>query len=150
MAVLRVTAEHQIDAPAEQVYAYISDSQHHHAHFLPPAFTDFKVEQGGVGAGTIHSFHIAAGGRNRFYRMKVAEPVPGQVITESDLNSSLVTTFTVQPDGNRSRVKIETTWNGAKGIGGFFERLFAPKAMQRLYLDELDRLNRYAVEQAKA
>jgi hypothetical protein len=29
-------------------------------------------------------------------------------------------------------------------VGGFFERIFAPKAMRRIYLDELDRLNAYA------
>jgi hypothetical protein len=41
-------------------------------------------------------------------------------------------------------VRIHTSWDGASGIGGFFERTFAPKAMRRIYLDELDRLNAYA------
>ena len=29
-------------------------------------------------------------------------------------------------------------------MGGFFERLFAPRAMRGIYLDELERLNAYA------
>jgi hypothetical protein len=30
------------------------------------------------------------------------------------------------------------------GIGGFFERLFAPRVLRRLYAEELERLDRYA------
>ncbi len=51
------------------------------------------------------------------------------------------------PAGDRSRVRIETRWEGAKGIGGFFERLFAPPSLRRIYGDELRRLDRYAREQ---
>ena len=80
----------------------------------------------------------------------MAEPEPGRVLTESDLNSSLVTTWTVTPEGAGSRVRIETTWQGASGIGGFFERLFAPRVLRRLYADELARLDAYAREQAGA
>jgi len=39
---------------------------------------------------------------------------------------------------------------GAGGIGGFFERLFAPRVMRRVYVDELARLDRYAREQPAA
>ena len=76
--------------------------------------------------------------------MTMTEPEPGRVIEESDSNSSLVTTFTVTPQGDVSRVRIFTTWDGAGGMGGFFERLFAPRAMRGIYLDELERLNAYA------
>ena len=89
-------------------------------------------------------------GANAPYRMTVAEPEPGRVITESDSNSSLVTTFTVTPQGAISRVRIFTSWDGAGGIGGFFERLFAPRAMQKIYLDELARLDAYALQRATA
>jgi hypothetical protein len=30
------------------------------------------------------------------------------------------------------------------GVGGVFERLFAPRVLRRLYDDELERLDRYA------
>jgi hypothetical protein len=148
MAIIHVAAERDVGASAETVYHYLSDMRQHHPNFLPPAFSDFEVESGGVGAGTITRFKVHAGGRAREYRMQVAEPEPGRVLTETDMNSSLVTTFTVEPSGSGSRVKITTGWQGAGGIGGFFERMFAPRVMRRIYLDELERLDRYARQQA--
>ena len=144
MATNLVSAERTVDAPAGAVYGYIADMRRHHPHFLPPAFSDFQVESGGVGEGTITRFTLTAGGRTRQYRMKVAEPEPGRVLTESDTGSSAVTTFTVTPRGGQSVVQIATTWKGAGGIGGFFERLFAPRVMRSVYADELERLDAYA------
>jgi hypothetical protein len=144
MATNLVSAERTVDAPAGAVYGYIADMREHHPHFLPPAFSDFQVESGGVGEGTITRFTLTAGGRTRQYRMKVAEPEAGRVLTESDTGSSAVTTFTVTPQGGQSVVQIATTWEGAGGIGGFFERLFAPRVMRGIYADELERLDAYA------
>ena len=144
MATNLVSAERTVDAPAGAVYGYIADMRGHHPQFLPPAFSDFQVESGGVGEGTITRFTLTAGGRTRQYRMKVAEPEPGRVLTESDTGSSAVTTFTVTPQGGQSVVQIATTWEGAGGIGGFFERLFAPRVMRSIYADELERLDAYA------
>lgn len=148
MSELRVAAERAVGAPAEHVYRCIADFRDDHPRFLPPAFSDFRVEQGGIGAGTVHSFRMTAGRRSRAYRMRVDEPEPGRVLTESDLGSSLVTTFTVTPEGPGCRVQIETRWQGAGGVGGFFERLFAPRVLRRIYADELDRLDRYARDTA--
>jgi len=78
--------------------------------------------------------------------MRVAEPEPGRVLTESDTGSSMVTTTTVSPQGGASLVRISTTWDGAGGIGGLFERMFAPRVMRAIYADELDRLDAYARE----
>jgi uncharacterized protein YndB with AHSA1/START domain len=146
MAKVEASAERTIDAPAGQVYGYLAD-MHQHPRFLPPAFSDFKVEEGGVGAGTVTSFKVTAGGRTRDYRMRITEPEPGRTLVESDANSSLVTTFNVEPQGDKSLVRISTRWDGASGIGGFFERTFAPRAMHRMFLDELERLNGYALDQ---
>jgi Polyketide cyclase / dehydrase and lipid transport len=148
MATILVSAERTVDAPADAVYGYIADMREHHPRFLPPAFSDFDVESGGVGAGTITRFTVTAGGRTRQYRMKVAEPEPGRVLTESDTGSSLVTKTTVTPQGRSSLVQICTSWDGAGGIGGFFERLLAPRVMRGIYTDELARLDAYAREQA--
>ncbi len=150
MGTIHVSAERVIDGPPDQVYGYLADMREHHPRFLPPAFTDFHVEAGGVGAGTVTRFNLNAGGRSRAYRMEVAEPEPGRVLTESDSESSLVTTFTVDSAGGSSRVRISTRWEGAGGIGGFFERTFAPRVMKRLYADELERLDRYVREQGAA
>jgi hypothetical protein len=144
MATILVTAERPVDAPADVVFGYLADMRTHHPRFLPAAFSDFQVESGGVGAGTIARFTVTAGGRSRQYRMRVAEPDPGRVLTESDTGSSLVTTFTVTPRGEASQVRISTSWDGAGGIGGFFERRFAPRVMRGIYAEELDRLDAYA------
>jgi uncharacterized protein YndB with AHSA1/START domain len=150
MARIVVSAEGTVDAPAETVYRYIADMREHHPRFLPPAFSDFRVESGGVGAGTITRFKVTAGGRTREFRAKVAEPEPGRVLTESDTNSSSITTFTVAPQGAASLVRISTSWDGAGGIGGVFERMFAPRVMRAIYTDELKRLDAYAREHRSA
>jgi hypothetical protein len=150
MAKINVSAGRTIDAPAETVYGYIADHNQHHPNFLPPAFSDFKVESGGVGAGTVVTFKTTAGGRTRDYRMQVEEPEPGRVMVERDTASSLVTTWTVTPSGDQSNVRIETEWDGAGGIGGFFERTFAPRVMRGIYEDELGRLDEYARAQSAA
>jgi len=141
MARIVVSADGMVDAPAETVYRYIADMREHHPRFLPPAFSDFRVESGGVGAGTVLHYKVTAGGRTREFRTKVAEPEPGRVLTESDTNSSSVTTFTVSPQGAASLVRISTSWDGAGGIGGVFERMFAPRVMRAIYADELKRLD---------
>lgn len=147
MSTVTAVATRDLAAPADVVYRCIADYRAHHPHFLPPAFSGFDVEEGGVGEGTIVRFEVTAGGRTRPYRMRVTEPEPGRVLQESDTQSSLVTTFTVTPAGDGTTVCIETTWKGAGGIGGFFEKRFAPAAMRKIYEDELTRLDAYASQQ---
>jgi hypothetical protein len=148
MPTVTAFAEKVLDAPAATVYNCIADMRNHHPNFLPPAFSDFAVESGGLGAGTVTTFKLTAGGRTRDYRMAVSEPQPGRILSEQDTNSSLVTTFTVTANGaDRCTVRINTKWEGAGGVGGFFEKRFAPKALKRLYDDELTRLGDYAMRQ---
>jgi Polyketide cyclase / dehydrase and lipid transport len=149
MGTINVEQEGAVGAPADLTYRLIADDEHH-KQFLPEAFSDFETVEGGVGAGTVHRFKLEAGGKVRDYLMRVDEPQPGRVITESDQNSSLVTTFTVTPTGETCTVKIATTWQGAGGVGGFFERTFAPKVLRKMYADELARLDEYARAQAGA
>jgi hypothetical protein len=150
MARIVVSAEGTVGAPADTVYGYVADMREHHPHFLPPAFSGFRVESGGVGAGTVTRFRVTAGGRTREYQMNVAEPEPGRILTESDTGSSLVTTTTVSPQGGASLVQIYTAWDGASGVGGLFERMFAPRVMRAIYADELKRLDAYAREHRSA
>ncbi len=144
MSEIYVFAERVMAAPPERVYRCIADYREHHARFLPPAFSDLVVEQGGVGAGTIIRFNMKVGGRVRAGRMRVEEPEPGRVLTESDPGSSLVTTFTVDPYEGGSRVRIEPRWLGSGGVGGWFERVFAPRLLRPIFVDELERLDVYA------
>jgi hypothetical protein len=147
MALVSVEAEGSVGAPGGLVYDLISNFLEHHPRFLPNSFSDLEVEQGGVGAGTIITFTVTALGRERRYRMRIGEPEPGRVMTESDTLSDLVTTWTVTPAGDTCRVRIETRWEGAEGTPGFFERLLVPPAMRRIYNEELRRLDRYAQAQ---
>src|SRR5690242_13358706 len=120
MARIEVVEEGAVGAPPDVVYRCIADHEQHRE-FLPPAFSDFEIESGGVGAGTVTSFTVKSGGGSRSFRMRVEEPEPGRVMTESDENSDLVTTWTVTAEGEGSRVRIATTWEAA-GVKGFFER----------------------------
>ena len=135
-----------MDAPADTVYCYHADMREHHPRFLPPAFSDFRVESGGIGAGTDMRFKMTAGGRTREYRMKVAEPERGRVLTESDMESSAVTTFTVSPRGSASLVRISTAWDGAGGIRRPFRADVRAESLHAIYADELKRLDAYADE----
>ena len=149
MAPLEVSSVRAISAPADTVYGYIANMREHHPNFLPPAFSDFQVESGGTGAGTVLRYAITAGGRTRRLHSEVAEPEPGRVLTENDMDSSAVTACTVTPTDEKScRVRISLRWDGASGIGGFFERTFAPRAMRSILTDELNRLDDYARAQA--
>jgi uncharacterized protein YndB with AHSA1/START domain len=146
MAELRIGAERAIDAPAGRVYGYIADYRQHHQHFLPPAFSNYRVEEGGVGAGTVIKFDLTVMGRVRKYHQRIEEPEPGRVITEGGADGT--TSFTVTPEGGRCRVRIETTWEGKGGMLGSIERMVASRILMPLYNDELARLDRYARERA--
>jgi uncharacterized protein YndB with AHSA1/START domain len=146
MGTIHVAAERVIQASPAIVYGYLADMREHER-FLPPAFSNFAVEEGGVGAGSVVTFTVTAGGRSRQYRMTISEPAP-ETLVETDANSSLVTTFTVTSRGEDALVEIATTWQGAGGVGGFFERRFAPKVMAKLYADELERFAAFVRDRA--
>lgn len=149
MAQIRVSAEREIASAPQDVFRYIADYREHRPHWLPPAFSDLRVDEGVADEGMIVSYRLKAGTRERNYRMRVADATAEGALTESDTNSSLVNSWTVTPAGAGSRVRIETSWQGAGGIGGFFERLFAPRALRSLYDDALSRLDRYAHDHAQ-
>ena len=146
MADIRVVADGIVGAPAERVYGILADYRQHHPRILPPAFSDFRVDEGGVGAGTVIRFRLKAGGRTEDYRAVVSEPEPGRVLREDYPERSSATTFMVTPAGDACRVRIETTGQRA-GLRGVIERLLAPRVLAPLYADELARLDRYAREQ---
>lgn len=143
MSTVSVSAERRISAPADRVYRILADYRKHHPRILPPAFSDFTVEEGGVGAGTVIRFKVAAGGRTQTFHQRAEEPEPGRVLRERDIDGTRVTTFTVTPDGEGCVLNIETTWP-AVGVRGVVERLLAPRMLRPIYEDELDRIAAYA------
>src|ERR687885_570924 len=136
--------EHLVEADPRRVRAFLTDYRNNRPRILPPEhFRDYRVEQGGDGAGTVISYRLRAGGRERPYRMRVEEPAEGGLLLERDTESSMVTTWTLTPaeGGQRTLVRLTSRWEGAGGIGGLFERLFAPRALRRIYDEVLQRLS---------
>ena len=147
MAEINVAVERDIDAPPDRVYQYIADYKQHHDKWLPPEYSNYQVQNTGSAETTV-SYHLKTGSRERDYHMQVNKADSGRVVTERDTTSSLVKTFTVEPASGGSRVRIETRWQGSGGVGGFFERTFAPRVLSALYAVELQRLDAYARRQA--
>jgi carbon monoxide dehydrogenase subunit G len=131
-------AEGTVAAPPAEVYAFLTDYRRR-PEILPANYQDYRVEEGGAGAGTVVRYRFKAGPRERDYRVR-AETPDASTLVERDLGSTLVTTWRVTPAGEGSRVRVETEWQGASGVGGFFERTFAPKALSRVHTDTLSRL----------
>ncbi|MFI5799003.1 SRPBCC family protein [Streptomyces sp. NPDC051677] len=145
--VVVASAERTIDAPADEVYRYLTDMQLH-SRFLPTPFYDFHVEEGGVGAGSVVRFKIDFAGGVRELRMQVTEPEPGRTLVQTDTNGSgFVKTFTVTPQAEQALVNITSSFDGESGVAGFVEGIIAPRRLHRVYDKELARLDAHAREQ---
>ncbi|WP_236239664.1 SRPBCC family protein [Streptomyces sp. CC228A] len=134
MAQVEATTERVIAADAETVFDALADYKDTRAKLLPEHFSEYEVRQGGDGEGTLVHWKLqATSKRVRDCLLDVTEPTDGQLV-EKDRNSSMVTTWIVTPAGEgRSKAVVTTVWNGAGGIGGFFERTFAPKGLARIH-----------------
>jgi uncharacterized protein YndB with AHSA1/START domain len=136
MAQVTATAERTIDAPAATVTAALADYRSIRPKILTEHYSDYRVEPDG----RVHWKLQATKSRVRDQLVDVSTPGEGTVV-ERDANSSMVTTWSVAPAGeDRSRVTVTTTWNGASGVGGFFERTFAPRGLARIHSGVLDKL----------
>ncbi|KXP00124.1 SRPBCC family protein [Tsukamurella pseudospumae] len=134
MAQVTATKSTTIAAAPEAVLAAVADYTRR-AEILPPNYRDFRVVEGGHGAGTVAEWVLQAT-EKRSRNVRATVTVSGDSVTETDANSSMVTVYSVTGAGEQSTVTITTTWQGAGGIGGFFEKTFAPKGLGRIY-DEL-------------
>ena len=140
---IHVDLERTIPAPPFRVHAVLAD-YHGRSRILPGNYLDYTVEEGGSGGGTVVSYRLRAARRERRYRMEVAEPTPGVTLVERDRDSSLVTTWILNPtaSGTATDLRLSTVWEGRGGVGGFFERTFAPRGLGRVHGELLDRLTR--------
>ena len=142
MGDIEVAVEQTYDASSEAVFGALADYAKVRPTILPPEITDFQVLDGGAGAGTRISYRLhATKKRVRQVEATVTEPVAGKQLLEADSNSSLVVLWEVAPiTEGRSTLKVRVSWQGATGIGGFFERRFAPAGIRRIYSTELAQL----------
>lgn len=143
MAEVTVTARRVVHGPVERVHAALADYQRARRDILTDHYSDYEVKAGGRGAGTLVHWKLAATEKRvRDQLIEVSES--DDALVERDQNSSMVTTWTVTPaEAGNSTVEVHTTWRGAGGIGGFFERLFAPAGLRRIHdalLANLDKL----------
>jgi uncharacterized protein YndB with AHSA1/START domain len=142
MAQVEATTQREIGAPPEQVLAALADYAGTRRRLLPENYSEYEVREGGTGAGTLVHWKLrATEKRVRDCLLDVTSPA-ADTLVESDRNSTLVTTWKVAAAGEgRSQVTVSTTWSGASGIGGFFERTFAPKGLNRIQDQTLARLD---------
>jgi hypothetical protein len=137
------TAERVVQAPADVVRAALADYATTRPAVLPEQYSEYRVDEGGEGAGTRVHWRLQATSKRVREQDVVVTEGPDGALVETDANSSMVTTWTVHPaDDGVSTVRVRTTWNGAGGIGGFFERTFAPKGLARIHDALLERLER--------
>ncbi|MFK4071503.1 SRPBCC family protein [Streptomyces sp. NPDC029674] len=134
MAQVEAVTERIITAKPDDVFDVLADYSGTRQKLLSEHFSEYEVREGGDGEGTLVHWKLqATSKRIRDCLLEVSEPTDGELV-EKDRNSSMVTTWTVTPAGEgKSRVVVSTVWNGAGGIGGFFEKTFAPKGLGRIY-----------------
>jgi hypothetical protein len=140
MAQVTVNAERTIDAPADKVSEALADYRDTREKMLTEQFSNYRVLEGGTGAGTVVGWKLQATKKRVRDCEFAVEQSPEGALVERDKNSSMVTTWTVKPAGEKSTVTVQTVWNGAGGIGGFFEKTFAPLGMRKIYDAQLEKL----------
>lgn len=142
MAQVEAVTQREVAAKPDDLFDALADYGEVRGKVLPEQFSEYEVREGGDGEGTLVHWKLQATSRRvRDCLLEVTEPSDGELV-ETDRNSSMVTTWTVTPGSaeGTSRVTVTTVWNGASGIGGFFERTFAPKGLARIYDALLERL----------
>jgi Polyketide cyclase / dehydrase and lipid transport len=134
-----------INAEPDAVLAAVADYQTTRPKILSDHYSGYQVLEGGQGAGTVVTWKLQAT-KSRVREVKSTVDVAGRSVIEKDANSSMVTNWTIAPAGTGSSVTLKTAWKGAGGIGGFFEKTFAPLGLRKIQAEVLENLKK-AVEQ---
>ncbi|MDZ4265925.1 MAG: SRPBCC family protein [Mycobacterium sp.] len=130
-----------IDAAPATVLGAVADYEAMRPKILSAHYSGYQVLQGGQGAGTVATWKLQAT-KSRSRDVKAGVDVAGHTVIEKDENSSMVTNWTVAPAGPGSSVTVKTSWQGAGGIGGFFEKTFAPIGLRKIQAEVLGNLKR--------
>ena len=145
MAQVSASSSILIDAEPTAVLDAVADYETVRPKILSPHYSQYRVLEGGQGRGTVASWTLQAT-KSRSREIRATVDVAGRTVIEKDANSTLVTNWTVAPAGAAgSSVTVKTSWKGASGIGGFFERSFAPVGLRKIQAEVLANLKR-AVE----
>lgn len=133
-----------IPATPGQVFHLLDDYEHGHWRVLPPAFSDYRVLEGGFGAGTRIAFSLSAGGRTSDTEGVVTVPEPGRVIVETYPQEQMVTTFTIDPDGDGSRLTIATSIPARTPLTARLEQSVLRRLLEPIYAAEFALIAQWA------
>ncbi|WP_459548864.1 SRPBCC family protein [Nocardia sp. X0981] len=131
----------QVAADPQRTLAAITDYTEVRPKIHSAHYSNYKVVEGGRGDGTVAEWTLQAT-EKRIRNIRAQVSVADTVVTEKDANSSLVNTWTVTPAGSGSTVTLETTWQGAGGVKGIFEGIFAPLGLRKIQAEVLENLKR--------
>ena len=130
-----------INAEPAAVLSAVGDYQNVRPKILSSQYHDYQVLEGGQGQGTVASWKLQAT-ESRVRDVRANVDVAGHAVIEKDANSTMVTNWTVAPAGPGSSVTVTTTWKGAGGVKGFFEKTFAPLGLKKIQAEVLANLKR--------
>ena len=130
-----------INAEPAAVLAAVADYQNVRPKILSPQYSGYQVLQGGQGRGTVATWKLQAT-KSRVRDVQADVEVAGHTVIEKDTNSTMVTNWTVAPAGTGSTVTVKTSWQGADGVKGFFEKTFAPLGLRRIQSEVLSNLKK--------
>lgn len=130
-----------IDAEPAKVLDAIADYRQVRPRILSSHYSDYRVVSGGQGRGTVAAWKLQAT-KSRVRAVQADVDVAGHTVIERDVNSSLVTNWTVAPAVPGCSVTVKTTWTGGNGVKGFFERVFAPLGLRRIQDEVLANLKK--------
>lgn len=141
MAQVSASSTILIHAEPATVLGAVADYSAVRPKILSPHYSEYTVLQGGQGRGTVATWKLQAT-ESRSRQIQVDVDVAGHTVIEKDANSSLITNWTVAPAGPGSSVTVKTTWNGAGGVKGFFEKTFAPLGLRKIQDEVLANLKK--------
>ncbi|MFI7664377.1 SRPBCC family protein [Nocardia sp. NPDC049526] len=130
-----------VAADPQRALEAIADYEKVRPRILSAHYRDYKVVEGGQGAGTVAEWTLQAT-EKRSRNIHAVVSVSDSIVTERDSNSTLVNTWTVTPDGTGSQVTLRTSWKGAGGVAGIFEGIFAPLGLKKIQAEVLANLQR--------
>ena len=141
MGQVSATSTVLIDAKPEAVFAAVADYKTVRPKILSSHYSGYQVLEGGQGAGTVATWKLQAT-ESRVRDVKANVDVAGHTVIEKDANSTMVTNWTVAPAGTGASVSLKTSWEGAGGVKGFFEKTFAPLGLRKIQAEVLENLKK--------
>ncbi len=90
MGQVSATSTVLINAAPDAVLAAVSDYRTVRPRILPSQYSDYRVLQGGIGAGTVAAWKLQAT-ESRVRDVQASVDLAGKTVIEKDANSSMVT-----------------------------------------------------------